>query len=569
MISKTQLGCILLAGVSTAFARPTVWKRQFDNSTTPSTVTVTGATGGDIAPRLELHDLMQNEDQWTIYLLALQSFQTTDPSNPLSWYQIGGIHGAPYTEYNGIAPCEDCDLFSGYCTHSSTLFPTWHRAYVALYEQALHANALAVANRYTGDDQQRYLAAAQPLRSPYWDWALPLTDGGEAFPSAFTVPTVDVNTPDGMQTIANPLLSYNFGNAEHDFMEGLDHTERQVSVTANTRAQSRSNLWTLLTSQSNYNEMSTRALDQRGDNPNSLEAIHDNIHVLLGGTMSDPAKAGFDPAFWLHHTMVDRIFTLYQAAWPDTWLASNDVIGHTFTYNNGTVQDGGSILEPFGINSETARDYTSFNYYWADLTEDVSPIDLINDLYGDVRSPSADPPATAHASKRSTEDNMRHEYVAKVKVDLPGTEGSFDLFIFDGEPDTTNPDKWVSDSDFLGQHGFFTDPKVGGDNSQISYASISMTAALQRRVARGELADMEPATVAAHLRAHMQWRVVDRFDRLVPNRNIPMLQVNVVTADVAIPAERGVMPTWKPFEQLVGCDGDVGAWISGWCANVD
>lgn len=520
-----------------------------------------------MAPRLEIHDLRKDEDQWNIYLLALQSFQIMDASDPLSYYQIGGIHGAPWTEYNDAAPCEGCDLQQGYCTHSSPLFPTWHRAYVALFEQSLQANALAVADQFGGDDRERYLAAAQSLRSPYWDWALPIPDGQTAFPRLFTAATVDVNTPDGMQTITNPLAGFNFGNTEHGFMNGLDATVRNLSVSAQTRGQDRSDLWRMLTSQDNYNTMSTRALRGQDWNGFSIEAIHDGVHVNVGGSMQDPEVAGFDPVFWLHHTMIDHTLTLYQAAWPEAWLSSAEVVGHTFTYKSDSVQDANSILQPFGLTSDQIRDPSTFNYYYADISDDASPIDVINDLYGDVQSPSASPPG-----KRSTDtksDNTRHEYVAKVRVDLPGTEGSFELFVFDGEPDTKNPDKWFKDSDFLGHHGFFTNSRVSADQDAISYASISLTGALQRRVERGEIKDMEPETVARHLRDSMQWRIVDRFNKLVPNKNIPMLQVNVLTADVEMPSERGVMPKWKPFEQLVGCQGDVGAWINGWCSNVN
>ncbi|MGW2539415.1 tyrosinase family protein [Kitasatospora sp. NPDC001574] len=34
--------------------------------------------------------------------------------------------------------------------------------------------------------------------------------------------------------------------------------------------------------------------------------IHDEIHAYIGGQMGDPAVAGFDPIFFLHHANVDR-----------------------------------------------------------------------------------------------------------------------------------------------------------------------------------------------------------------------------------------------------------------------
>lgn len=40
--------------------------------------------------------------------------------------------------------------------------------------------------------------------------------------------------------------------------------------------------------------------------------LHDNLHVWVGGEMQDPNWAAFDPLFWAHHTMVDRLWRIWQ-----------------------------------------------------------------------------------------------------------------------------------------------------------------------------------------------------------------------------------------------------------------
>ena len=78
----------------------------------------------------------------------------TSQSDPLSYYQIAGkflttslfhitliltpgIHGRPYLPWDGVgtAPGDG----GGYCTHTSNLFLTWHRPYLALYEASSRA----------------------------------------------------------------------------------------------------------------------------------------------------------------------------------------------------------------------------------------------------------------------------------------------------------------------------------------------------------------------------------------------------------------------------------------------
>jgi hypothetical protein len=44
-----------------------------------------------------------------------------------------GIHGMPYMPWNESTLPQSVPVL-GYCTHNSSLFPSWHRPYVALFE---------------------------------------------------------------------------------------------------------------------------------------------------------------------------------------------------------------------------------------------------------------------------------------------------------------------------------------------------------------------------------------------------------------------------------------------------
>ena len=47
-----------------------------------------------------------------------------------------------------------------------------------------------------------------------------------------------------------------------------------------------------------------------------LEDLHNQVHVWAGGTMSEIPVAAFDPVFWAHHTMIDRLWAIWQLAHP-------------------------------------------------------------------------------------------------------------------------------------------------------------------------------------------------------------------------------------------------------------
>ena len=84
-----------------------------------------------------------------LYLEGLKRFQNVDPEDPISWFQIAGkrthvccafsnvlgIHGLPYQRWPTYEKeIKETGSGTGFCTHSSILFLTWHRPYLALFE---------------------------------------------------------------------------------------------------------------------------------------------------------------------------------------------------------------------------------------------------------------------------------------------------------------------------------------------------------------------------------------------------------------------------------------------------
>lgn len=67
------------------------------------------------------------------------------------------------------------------------------------------SHAVRLAIQYPLDLQPSYVAAAQTLRHPYWDWA-----SDPVLPPAIYSPNVTVRAPCGVVEIANPLYGYRF-----------------------------------------------------------------------------------------------------------------------------------------------------------------------------------------------------------------------------------------------------------------------------------------------------------------------------------------------------------------------
>ncbi|KAF8500075.1 hypothetical protein BU17DRAFT_72138 [Hysterangium stoloniferum] len=398
-------------------------------------IITTGIPDGPVVCRQELRTLLKDANLTNLFILALERMMKVPQTDPTSWYQIGAIHGRPYIPYDGIGTKGS---FGGYCCHSSTLFPPWHRPYLAHLEQFLGKHCKDIANEFKDEgDKEKYCIAAEKFRLPYWDWATeaPLPD------ILATQDKVTVHRPDGSRpVIDNPLWGYKFNPIYDDFGDGLPDekiweawttTVRYPTTTdkaaksepqlmqntlKNNRLTLRDRAYNLLTQAKDYNTFSHDAaggLDAGPGGLENIEAIHNQIHVLAGrnGHMGVVDYAAFDPIFWLHHVNVDRLFAIWQALNPDLYVTPLKNAAGTFTRKPGEIESSyyaESPLTPFRRTPEKfwdsngVRDTRVFRYTYPELEhleglskeEKINRVRIeVNKLYGRTAPVSAAKPS--------------------------------------------------------------------------------------------------------------------------------------------------------------------------------
>ena len=132
--------------------------------------------------------LQDHNDRRDLFIQAFARMAAKDKDDPYSFYQIAGIHGWPGLSYD---KAQNPPKGTGYCAHGSTLFPTWHRPYLLLIENALQRSAAELVQARFGSRESSNEAQNSPdkeerkkkaqkarawrmvdqLRMPYWDWA--------------------------------------------------------------------------------------------------------------------------------------------------------------------------------------------------------------------------------------------------------------------------------------------------------------------------------------------------------------------------------------------------------------
>ena len=191
-----------------------------------------------------------------------------------SWY--AGVHGLPLPMY-----CEPA--------HGTDIFLPWHRAYLYKFERALQD------------------AARDPgVTLPWWDWTSPRSQGGKV-PRPFA-------SARGSDRRANPLYSAKVDpvalaqwNASNPPFRYSPTTKRFLGEPGSPPLPTKREIADLMKI-GNFSQFSQ-----------ALEQPHGAVHVWVGGErghMGDIPFAAFDPIFWAHHTMVDRLWRVWQLNHP-------------------------------------------------------------------------------------------------------------------------------------------------------------------------------------------------------------------------------------------------------------
>lgn len=459
------------------------------------------------APRLEIRQLAQNADQWNLYLLAMERFQAKDKNDRLSYYQVVGVHGRPFVTWNNF-PTPLVNQ-AGFCPHSMTLFGSWHRPYLAIFEQALYQSMQEVINTFPQSQRGRWQEAASTFRMPYWDWA---QDGGSAtVPTQIRDQTVTVTKPNGRVTIPNPLYSYSWGSSLPSEIGGgpwnswpstlrrpvanptrSNNNEMNARFNA-MRTSLRDRVFALFSSKQSWGAASTSQIgvrtDLSGSGVDSFESVHDAVHNTAGGETGGHMYyldiSSFDPIFWLHHTNIDRLLAMYQLIVPNTYVANGNINHGMAQWSQGEPKNSYTPLKPFTKNnrgdyftSEDVKETRVLGYHYPETSErSYSQVArAVSQLYGagqrtlSRRHDNETSSETGQYQGRPLKEGDYH-HVLNIIADKYAMEGSYTVHCFIGKPSTNSTSTSNSTAPFPISNS--TAPFTNGTSGEADYDPLT------------------------------------------------------------------------------------------------
>lgn len=210
---------------------------------------------------------------------AFRKIMRRGKSDRLGYHYLAGIHDVP----------------DGLCWHSPreyqgypdvALFLPWHRAYVYRLEKALQ------------DEEPE-------VTLPYWDWRT--DDNNARIPDIFSKKEDVDGTP-------NPFFNFHINMPEIGVNRDTERFPGQLPPTAGISLPTSKKVDDIIYDpDDSFYEFSER-----------LRGIHNDIHVWTGGLgvwkdgsfgqgdMGVQNFASFDPIFWFHHCMVDKLWWMWQ-----------------------------------------------------------------------------------------------------------------------------------------------------------------------------------------------------------------------------------------------------------------
>lgn len=240
----------------------------------------------NLALRKSVYDL--SDDEVRAFRKAVAGIMAFNDNR--GWQHVASQHG--HKEY--------------YCPHGNPMFAIWHRPYMIMMEQAL----------------QRIIPG---FGLPYWDWTSERA-ATEGLPSIFTEATY---VDEAGNTVPNPLLSAKILPGANVPAE-TTRAPGAPAALATTRA-----LVAEALRKESYDTFTA-----------ALEQPHNFVHGWVGGSMGAVPTAAYDPVFWVHHSMVEKIFCDWQN------LARRSI----------PASVGGRTLVPFAVRSEDVWDYSTLGY---------------------------------------------------------------------------------------------------------------------------------------------------------------------------------------------------------------
>jgi len=275
----------------------------------------------------------------------------------------------------------------------------------------------------------------------------------------------------------------------------------------------------------------------------SLELIHGALHSATGGYMYDLWTSAFDPIFYLHHANVDRLWAIWAAIHPHTYIQPRNCGSQTFAQRAGIIENASSPLYPFRNNTiggfhtpGTVRNEKDLGYAYEEVPDWLytDKDQLANYVLSVVHTMYGQPANKAKHTSPTKNSAQTLQWMIDLTLNI-NSDIAANVFFFFGTP-PARQGEWKTEKNLVFAQAF-----LRSTLKQPRFARIPINRYLLEAIRKNKLKDLLPQSVQLFLTQNLQWRVVAHGSSAAFNMQADrQVSVNVVEQKV-LSAEKGLM----------------------------
>lgn len=270
-----------------------------------------------------------------------------------------------------------------------------------------------------------------------------------------------------------------------------------------------------------------------------MEEVHNQIHGLVGGDghMTFTAFSAFDPIFFLHHAQIDRLWAMWSAINPGSYVIPLKNDQGTFAQPTGTVEDINTPLLPFHDRggefhtSATVRDMKGFGYSYPEIVDwGVSATQLASNVRTEVNRLYQRQTSLARRRSQVRRGPMkRRDWYINFKG-LRKTTTAFAINFFLEEPPAVTND-WATAQNLVVSQIVLPDPSIDNVAPQ-AISQIPLSFSLELAMTSGKLNGTNSDSVKAYLEHNLLWTASSLSGQACDPATLDGLDISVVDQEV-------------------------------------
>jgi tyrosinase len=247
--------------------------------------------------------------------------------------------------------------------------------------------------------------------------------------------------------------------------------------------------------------------------------------------------------------VVDGTVTATAAATSVPAFGADAGAGASFSFGFGFGNDGSESSEA----ATTSASSDAVSTAPASNTPKASSVSSRIVDAGNGTSP-AFPTSTATLKDNSTplraNNGSSYQYICNIETPRYALNGSYSVFVFNGEPENPNPLTWSEDKNLIGPAGILAQPGMTEKNIIVTMG-VPLTRTLVYEYTKGNIPDLTEDSVDHYLQQKLQWRVVGPQGQEIDSTTIPGFKAQVYGSTAAKAKSEDEIPQWSEFVPLV------------------